>query len=71
MAKYTTVKFRCTNCNAEDHYKLAEGENCPIVMNCLSCGNGRDIPDAMEAFRRRKGMFPVHEEEGQLAAAVN
>lgn len=59
----TETTYRCTECNAEDHDR---GTNLPApqFLVCWNCDAGRGV-EPSEMIRRRKGMFPVANEEEQ------
>ena len=61
MAECRRQKYRCNQCNKEDHLKLWPNEIAPQALNCMFCGAGRGMQIA-DQLMQRIGIFPVIEQ---------
>ena len=59
--KMTYVKYKCSECGAEDTDKCFPGERPLPCLNCWSCHAGMNIKNIQEQVMAHVGMFPVKE----------
>lgn len=59
MQKMKYIKYKCTECNAEDTDKVFPGERPEPCMNCWNCHAGQSIKTLHDQVMARIGMFPV------------
>lgn len=57
------VRYRCTECNAEDTDKLFPGEQPVPAINCWNCHAGMKYKNTVEQAMAQVGMLMLPEEE--------
>jgi len=59
MQKMKYIKYKCTECGAEDTDKLFPGEPAQPALNCWSCHAGLKYKNVHDQVMAQEGMLPV------------